>query len=184
MSRLRLRPKRLSSWTAVASAARHRFCPGVKRPPKAASQPPPCQDASRISAGFPIVHCKMVLRRQHKRSLVFAVLIQRRPIHSVFVSQNRQIEICCPAARGRRRAAENFQIAGNKMRLHFPVPERQQFPRFRHRRAKSRLGRDAEKTRFSDQADGKGLSFLPTDDTLVMFVIGHSQASKADTSSR
>ena len=112
-----------------------------------------------------------VLIRQHKRGLMFAVFIQRCPIHSMFVGQARQIKIRCPAARGRGRAVENFQIAGNKMRLNFLVPERQHFPRFLHRRAKSRLGRDAEKTNFSDRADGNGLSFLPSDDALVMFVV-------------
>jgi hypothetical protein len=111
------------------------------------------------------------LIRQPKRNLVAAAFIQRRPIHSLFVSQARQIKIRCPAARGRGRAVRNFQIAGNKMRLNFLVPERQPFPRFRHGRAKSRLGRDAEKTRFRDRADGDGLSFLPLDDALVLFVV-------------
>ena len=57
---------------------------------------------------FPIVHVKTVLRRQHKCGLMFAVLIQRCPVHSVFVSQARQIKIRGPAARGRGRAVENF----------------------------------------------------------------------------
>lgn len=102
---------------------------------------------------------------------MFVAFIQRCPIHSVFVGQTRQIKIRCPAARRRGRAVENFQIAGNKMRLNFLVPERQHFPRFIHCRAKRRLGRDAEKTKFSDWADGNGLFFLPSDDALVMFVV-------------
>ena len=111
------------------------------------------------------------LIRQHKCSLVFAVFIQRRPVQSMFASQTGQIKIRGPAARGRGRAVENLQIAGNKLRLNFLVPERQHFPRFIHRRAKGWLGRDAEKTEFRDRADGDGLSFLPSDDALVMFVV-------------
>jgi len=130
------------------------------------------QDASRHSPATGIrVTPPSRLSWHHKRRLMFAVFIQRRPIHSVFVGQTRQIKIRCPAARGRGRAVENFQIAGNKLRLHFLVPERQQFPRLLHRCAKSRLGRDAEKTQFSDRTDGKGLSFLPSDDALVMLVV-------------
>ena len=111
------------------------------------------------------------LIRQHKRSLVFAVLIQRRPVHSVFVGQARQIKIRGPAARGRGRAVENFQITGNKLRLNFLVPDQQHFQRFLHGRAKGRLGRDAEKTEFRDWTNSDGLPFLPSDDALVMFVV-------------
>jgi hypothetical protein len=62
-------------------------------------------------------------------------------------------------------------IVHPKMRINFLVPERQHFPRFIHRRAKSRLGRDAEKTEFRDWADSDRLSFVPSDDALVMFVV-------------
>jgi hypothetical protein len=44
------------------------------------------------------------------------------------------------------RAVENFQIAGNKLRLNFLVPERQHFPRFIHRRAKRGLRGDADES--------------------------------------
>ena len=102
---------------------------------------------------------------------MFAVFIQRRPIHAVFVGQACEIKIRCPTTRWRGRAVENFQIAGDKLRLNFLVPERQHFPRFIHRCAKRRLRRDADKTEFRDRANGDGLSFLPADDALVMFVV-------------
>ena len=111
------------------------------------------------------------LVRQDKRNLMPAVLIQRRPIHSVFARQAGEVKIGCPAARGRGRAVEHSQITRKKLRLNFPVPKRQHFPRFIHRRAKRRLRGNANETQFDDRTHGDGFSFLPTNDALMMFVV-------------
>ena len=110
--------------------------------------------------------------RQHKRRLMFAVFIQCCPIHALFVGQACEIKIRCPAARWRGCAIEHFQITGDKLRLNFLVPERQHFAGLIHRRAKRRLRRNADKTKFRDWANGDGFSLLPPDDALMMLVVG------------
>lgn len=102
---------------------------------------------------------------------MFTVLIQRRPVHSVFLGEACEIKIRRPAAGGRGCAVEHFQITGNKLRLNFLAPERQHFPRLIHRRADRRLRADADKAEFRDRTNSDGFSFLPTNDALVIFVV-------------
>ena len=51
------------------------------------------------------------------------------------------------------------------------MPDRKHFPRLSHGRAKYRLRGDADETKFGDRTNGDGLSFLPVEDALMMFVV-------------